>query len=304
MNANTITAEGGILTLTPAQFAAKYLPALEAQDVQETTPADYFVRNLDTGKLELHIAKSTYRAFDAETKQAVWADFKWSRDNACWIERATPYNDIEALTIFARRIGLTDGGYFVTLTLDAPAAPAPREAAKDEPPKPAPAKPSPKAKAEPKPERTKTVYAAPRVTAGSLDTDEIEHILRRGSGYENGKIRIAAFYAANHTPDEAKRFLREEYGTGGCSHTFLTGASGFVDYDSNGLKARIWKSEGEFRFSWLTVHAYLRDMIKNGRYLTEDEQAKYDEIVRPYAKRKAPPTPYPRMHYPPEKASA
>ena len=301
MNANTTTpdAEGGILTLTPAQFATKFLPVLEAQDGRAETPADYFVLNLDTDKLELHVAKSTYRAYDAETKQAIWADFKWSRDNACWIERETAYRDLEALIILARHIGLTDGGYFVTLTQDAP---APREAEAPKPATAAPAKPAPKAKAESKPERTKTVYAAPRVTAGSLDTDEIEHVLRRGSGYEGGKIRIAAFYAGNHTPDEAKQFLKEEYGVGGYSHTFLTGASGFVDYDGKGLKARLWKSDGEFRFSWITVHAYLRDMIKNGRYLTEAEQAKYDEIVKPYAKRKAPPTPHPRMHYPPEKA--
>lgn len=309
MNANTIAAENGILTLTPAQFAAKYLPTLEARGTQDETLTDYFVRNLDTDKLELHITKSTYRELDADTKQALWADFRWSKQSGCWIERAMPDRDYEALLIFARAIGLSDGGYFVTLTLDAPDAsdapdlPATREAETAKPPKPAPAKPAPKAKPEAKQDRTQTINAAPRVTAGSLDTDEIEHVLRRGSGFEGGKIRIAAFYAANHTPDEAKRFLREEYGTGGCSHTFLTGASGFVDYDASGIKVRFWKSEGEFKFSWLTVHAYLHDMIKNGRYLTEAEQAKYNELLRPYAKRKAPPTPAPRMHYPPEKAS-
>ncbi len=64
-----------------------------------------------------------------------------------------------------------------------------------------------------------------------LSDEEIEHVLCHGSGYEDGKLRIAAFYASHPSPKAAQDFLREEYGIGGHSHTYLSGMGGFVDYD-------------------------------------------------------------------------
>ena len=77
-----------------------------------------------------------------------------------------------------------------------------------------------------------------------LSDDEINHALRHGSGFEGSKLRIAAFYASHPSPKAAQDFLKEEYGIGGHSHTYLSGNGGFVDYDSKGIrfsgKSRAW----------------------------------------------------------------
>ena len=54
-----------------------------------------------------------------------------------------------------------------------------------------------------------------------VSDEEIEHALRRGSGFAGGKLRIAALYENNPDPKTAQEFLKEEYGTGGHSHTYL-----------------------------------------------------------------------------------
>lgn len=69
-----------------------------------------------------------------------------------------------------------------------------------------------------------------------LSDDEINHALRRGSGFEGGKLRIAAFYASHPTPKAAQDFLKDEYGIGGHSHTYLSGSGGFVDYDRQAMR--------------------------------------------------------------------
>jgi len=301
--ANTITPEP--ITLTPEEFLARFLPAFTPQDT-DTTPADYFVRNLDTGKLELHISKPTYRALSDEDKRSVWDAFYWGRKEGCWISRGfnaeLPYDVAES-------IGLSDGGYFVTLHMDdiaqqaEPVAEAPKPKAK-------PAAPARSAapKAKPKTERPEIISPAQRFTpaaVGSIMADEIENVLRSGSGFEGGKIRIAAFYASNRTPDEAKRFLKEEYGIGGCSHTCLDGVHGFVDYNGSGIEIRkgdIMKPSATAKLSWVTVHTYLHDMIKRGAYLTDKEQQRLTEIKRQYKGKL--PTPHPRYGYPASKASA
>ena len=295
---NTITPE--VETLTPEEFVTR-VHALCGEAAE--TPTDYFIRNLDTGKLELHMTKPTYRAYSAEDRQSLWDSFRWSRTEGCWISRGIPYADLSGHEELAASLGLTDGGYFVTLHVDSANA-ATQEKAESV----APAKP-PKAKAQdaPKAKRPETVYVAKPVAADkqsapvSIDAAEIIHVLIHGSGFEGGKIRIAAFYSAPHTPDEAKKFLKEEYGTGGHSHTFLNGASGFVDYDGSGMKIRVWKQDAEVKLSWITVDSYLRGMVREGVYLTDEEQAKYKAAVAPF--RGKAPMPMPRMHYPPVKAS-
>ena len=57
MNSNEIR------TITPDEFAAEYAPAPFQK------PDDYFIRNRETGKLELHFAKATYDALDDAQKR-------------------------------------------------------------------------------------------------------------------------------------------------------------------------------------------------------------------------------------------
>lgn len=285
MNANTT-----FVTMTPDEFVAKFRPYLIAKGARTTTPDDYFVRNTATGKLELHIGRIAYRGLAAEQKQSIRDAFYWGRDIACWTSRADA-PDLDLPKQVAESIGLYDAGE----TSEAPVFSRRHEPVEKPkrrevilPAKPAQATNKPATKA--------------ATLGGYLTGEEAEHVLRRGSGFAGGKMRIAAFYASNHTPDEAKSFLKEEYGTGGCSHTFLNGASGFVDYDAKGIEVREWKTDNRIRLSWVSVDSYIRGMIRNGTYLTADEQKTFDAMK---AKQRGKlPTPQPRMHYAPADAVA
>ena len=285
MNANTT-----FVTMTPDEFVAKFRPYLIAKGARTTTPDDYFVRNTATGKLELHIGRTAYRGLAAEQKQFIRDAFYWGRDIACWTSRADA-PDLDLPKQVAESIGLYDAGE----TSEAPVfsrshepVEKPKRRETISPAKPAQAANKPATKA--------------ATLGGYLTGEEAEHVLRRGSGFAGGKMRIAAFYASNHTPDEAKSFLKEEYGTGGCSHTFLNGASGFVDYDAKGIEVREWKTDNRIRLSWVSVDSYIRGMIRNGTYLTADEQKTFDAMK---AKQRGKlPTPQPRMHYAPADAVA
>lgn len=292
---NTITPE--VETLTPEEFITR---VHELCGEAAETPTDYFIRNLDTGKLELHMTKPTYRAYSAEDRQSLWDSFRWSRTEGCWISRGIPYADLSGHEELAASLGLTDGGYFVTLHVDGV------NAATQEKAEPVAAAKPPKAKAQdaPKAKRPETIPVAKPKTAGFIGVDEIEHALHHGSGFSGGKIRIAAFYAHNHTPEEAKQFLKREYGTGGCSYTFLDETRGWLDYDSKGFKITYgpYSDNNETLLSWVSVDSYLRDMVRNGRYLTDEEQAELNAISKQHHGKL--PMPNPCMHYPPVKQGA
>ena len=131
-----------------------------------------------------------------------------------------------------------------------------------------------------------------------LSDEEIEHVLRRGSGFEGGKLRIAALYAQNPTPVDARVFLSNEYGVGGHSHTFLDGTSGFIDYNSRGMQFRRWKTNEEYTLRWHAVERYIRNMMEQGTYLTPQEQQRFAELQSDFFGMEMP-LPQPRMHYPP-----
>lgn len=141
-----------IETLTPEEFAEKYLPVLEQRDAAnaksaQETPENYFtgsraaaqsasatspdescgfqsgaaeacaqaqqlrcyVRNRETGKLELHFDKADYDALTDDQKREIKGAFLWGRKTGCWISRAKEPNLYHAERI-ARSLGLTDIG--------------------------------------------------------------------------------------------------------------------------------------------------------------------------------------------------
>lgn len=291
---NTITiinADNGIETLTPDEFAAKYLPRLIERDAKLPRPDDYYVRNTETGKVELHVTKPAYTAFTADEKQSIWDLFRWSRNDNCWISRGLPNEGLAALVEFAQSIGLPDGNAFAAL-----------ESARADVIAPVEKKAATKATRET--QRPKIIPDNIAKPGKPITSDIIESALRKGSGFAEGKIRIAAYYASTHTPDEGKKFLREEYGTGGGTHYFPDGTHGWVDSDGSGFTITHgdYSSGKQTKLSWLTVDSYLRDMVKEGRYLTDEEQTRYNAIAQKYKGKM--PAPHPRMAYPPEKMGA
>ena len=111
-----------------------------------------------------------------------------------------------------------------------------------------------------------------QVSAFSFSEADWRAALASGSGFENGKERIAGYYADNHTQKERIEFLKQEYGTGGCSWTFQDGSSGFLDYDASGVKLRSYPKGQEQRLKWSEVEKRIHVLIATGQYRDEAEQ--------------------------------
>lgn len=103
---------------------------------------------------------------------------------------------------------------------------------------------------------------------------ELHKEIMRGSGFENGKFRIEAFFQENHpSTQEFADFLKNEYGTGG--HT-ADGNIFSVDHDSKGIQFTLRSvdngiSKEIFDFSWTEVAKLTADLIQHDKYITQDD---------------------------------
>ena len=116
-------------------------------------------------------------------------------------------------------------------------------------------------------------------SAFSLSQAEIENALRRGSNFENSKLRIWKIYQLQ--PDRklrAKALANEyaPYSPGGSSHTYLDGSSGWLDHDSKGLTFEHYPDHQKVLLRWDRVEKYIDLMIQSNRYLSDKERRTID----------------------------
>ena len=112
-----------------------------------------------------------------------------------------------------------------------------------------------------------------------LSQAEIENALRRGSNFEDSKLRIWQIYQMQ--PDRklrAKALAKEyaPYGPGGSSHTYLDGSSGWLDHDSKGLTFEHYPDHRKTLLRWDRVEKYIDLMIQSDRYLSDKERRAID----------------------------
>ena len=135
-------------------------------------------------------------------------------------------------------------------------------------------------------------------SAFSFSDEEIDHVLSRGSGFSGGRLRIAALYDSHPSPKAAQEFLKEEYGIGGHSHTYLDGSSGFVDYNGQGLRLSRRGFQEEMKLRWPAVEQHVRRLVESGNYLDDAERQQLDEMRSALAGQELP-VPVPRFAYQP-----
>ena len=80
-------------------------------------------------------------------------------------------------------------------------------------------------------EQMANILAAEHPGPFAIPQGEIDHVLRRGSGFQNGKLRIFQHYQQAYPLQERAAFLKKEYGIGGSSHVFTNGRKGNIWYD-------------------------------------------------------------------------
>ncbi len=109
-----------------------------------------------------------------------------------------------------------------------------------------------------------------------LPQAEIDQILRLGSVTAGSRGRIFSFYQGQPSTADAVTFLKKEYGYSGHSYSFLDGSGGFVSYaPSTGLSIESYERHTKAKLSWKSMEQRIRLMMREGTYLTPEEQMQY-----------------------------
>lgn len=117
--------------------------------------------------------------------------------------------------------------------------------------------------------------------------EELNNILRRGSGVEGGKIRIYHLYQRTLSKKERASFLKEEYGWSGSTLDIQGSSFSMMDCRPNkGITVikKINNEDYERVMKWSEVEERIGLLIRQNEYLTEEElklvQSKKEESVK------------------------
>jgi len=127
--------------------------------------------------------------------------------------------------------------------------------------------------------------------------DELEEVIRPGSMYEGGKMRIFALYQAEKDAKKRAKWLCNEYGIGGRTVVFSDGRRGFVDFNSKGATVWLFNSDYRKTYKWSEVEKCIGKLIRDGTYLSIGDMAKWDDLWIDFDNV---PYPKPAYRYPPE----
>jgi N12 class adenine-specific DNA methylase len=114
-----------------------------------------------------------------------------------------------------------------------------------------------------------------KTSAFSISQEEIDHVLCKGTGFQDGKFRVYLHYQEQHSTKETINFLKKEYGIGGDTHYFLDGTHGNQWHDGKGItlsKSGSFITNPDMRLSWNQVAKRLGELINADRYLNSNEK--------------------------------
>ena len=103
-----------------------------------------------------------------------------------------------------------------------------------------------------------------------ITQDEIDSFLARGGSYSDGRLSTYAFYLQNKTEKEMADFLKERYGTGGCSHALDGADDSHADYNGKGLKlarGSFGNPDTQVLLKWPQVAKRVTYLIENEKFL-------------------------------------
>ena len=118
-------------------------------------------------------------------------------------------------------------------------------------------------------------------SAFAVSQEDIDSVLTRGSGFQDGKYRIYRQFQKNEDSKSNIAFLKNEYGTGGGTHDYPDGTRGGEWHDGKGIGIEKHGSytNPDLRLSWSKVEKRLRELIKNDRYLNAKEKDHYADFL-------------------------
>lgn len=118
-------------------------------------------------------------------------------------------------------------------------------------------------------------------SAFAVPQEDIDTVLLRGSGFQDGKYRIYRQFQKNEDSKSNIAFLKNEYGTGGGTHDYPDGTRGGEWHDAKGIGIEKQGSytNPDLRLSWSKVEKRLRELTKNDRYLNAKEKDHYADFL-------------------------
>ena len=118
-------------------------------------------------------------------------------------------------------------------------------------------------------------------SAFSVSQEDIDSVLVRGSGFQDGKYRIYCQFQKNEDSKSNIAFLKNEYGTGGGTHDYPDGTQGGQSHDGKGIHIEKHGSytKSDLILSWAKVEKRLRELIKDNRYLNPKEKDHYADFL-------------------------
>ena len=111
-------------------------------------------------------------------------------------------------------------------------------------------------------------------SAFSVSQEDIDAILTKGSGVEDGKYRIYRQFLKQEDSKNNIAFLKQEYGTGSGTYQFSDDRSGHFEFNSKGFFIN-----HELILSWSKAEKRLRELIKDSRYLNPKEKDHYADFL-------------------------
>ena len=120
-----------------------------------------------------------------------------------------------------------------------------------------------------------------KASAFAVSQEDIDSVLMKGSGYQNSKYRIYRQFQKREDKKSNIDFLRNEYGTGGGTHTYPDGTDGHEWHDGKGIAIEKQGSytNPDLLLSWSKVEKRLRELIKGNRYLNAKEKDHYADYL-------------------------
>ena len=118
-------------------------------------------------------------------------------------------------------------------------------------------------------------------SAFSVSQEDIDSVLVKGSGFQDGKYRIYRQFQKNEDSKSNIAFLKNEYGTGGGTHDYPDGTQGGQSHDGKGVHIEKHGSytKPDLILSWAKVEKRLRELIKDNRYLNPKEKDHYADFL-------------------------
>ena len=123
--------------------------------------------------------------------------------------------------------------------------------------------------------------SALKSSAFSVSQEDIDSVLVKGSGFEQGKYRIYRQFQKYEDSKKNIKFLKNEYGIGGGTHDYPDSTRGGSWHDAKGIAIEKQGSytKPDLLLSWAKVEKRLRELIKNNRYLNQKEKEYYPDYL-------------------------